>query len=87
MYHDPVLLRESIEGLNLKKGGTYVDITYGGGGHSREILKNLHDGSLIAFDQDQDALANKLDDAPTDINPSEFQVYEKLPETLQSPAR
>lgn len=62
MYHNPVLLRESIEGLNLKKGGTYVDITFGGGGHSREILNNLQEGSLIAFDQDQDALANKIDD-------------------------
>ena len=63
MYHNPVLLRECIEGLNLKKGGTYVDITYGGGGHSKKILKNLHEGSLIAFDQDQDALANKIDDS------------------------
>jgi 16S rRNA (cytosine1402-N4)-methyltransferase len=62
MYHDPVLLNESIEGLNIKEGGIYVDTTYGGGGHSNEILKRLGKGSLIAFDQDKDALANKPDD-------------------------
>lgn len=62
MYHDPVLLTESIEGLNIKEGGIYVDTTYGGGGHSSEILKRLKNGSLIAFDQDRDALANKPDD-------------------------
>ncbi len=63
MYHDPVLLSESIEGLNIKEGGTYIDTTYGGGGHSREILKKIGNGSLIAFDQDKDALANKPDDS------------------------
>jgi 16S rRNA (cytosine1402-N4)-methyltransferase len=62
MYHEPVLLTESIDGLNIKKGGIYVDATYGGGGHSFEILKYLGDGSLIAFDQDEEALKNKLDD-------------------------
>jgi len=63
MYHDPVLLKESIEGLNIKEGGIYVDTTYGGGGHSREILERLGNGSLIAFDQDKDALENKPDDS------------------------
>jgi 16S rRNA (cytosine1402-N4)-methyltransferase len=62
MYHQPVLLKESIEGLKIKKGGTYVDSTYGGGGHSQEILKHIGEGSLIAFDQDQDAMKNKLED-------------------------
>lgn len=62
MYHQPVLLSESIEGLKLKKGGIYIDATYGGGGHSREILKHIGEGSLIAFDQDEDAIKNKLDD-------------------------
>ena len=62
MYHNPVLLNESIDGLNIRPGGIYVDVTYGGGGHSQEILKQLTQGRLIGFDQDQDALANKIDD-------------------------
>jgi 16S rRNA (cytosine1402-N4)-methyltransferase len=63
MYHQPVLLKESIYGLNIKQNGIYVDATFGGGGHSAEILKRLSSkGSLIAFDQDQDALKNKPDD-------------------------
>ena len=61
-YHVPVLLRESIEGLNIKPNGVYVDVTYGSGGHSIEIIKNLDTGKLIAFDQDEDALQNKIDD-------------------------
>lgn len=62
MYHEPVLLKESVDGLNIKKDGIYVDATFGGGGHSGAILKKLEKGSLIAFDQDKDALANKPDD-------------------------
>ncbi len=62
MYHEPVLLKESIAGLNIKGEGIYIDATYGGGGHSREILKHIDKGSLIAFDQDQDALKNEADD-------------------------
>lgn len=63
MYHNPVLLRESVEGLNIKKDGTYVDVTFGGGGHSQEILKRLgSEGRLFAFDQDEDALENSIDD-------------------------
>ncbi len=62
-YHIPVLLKECIEGLNIKPDGVYVDVTFGGGGHSREILKNLgENGVLIAFDQDPDAQRNKIDD-------------------------
>ncbi|MHA4894698.1 16S rRNA (cytosine(1402)-N(4))-methyltransferase RsmH [Pedobacter sp. PWIIR3] len=62
-YHVPVLLEECIAGLLIKPDGVYVDVTFGGGGHSREILKNLNqDGVLIAFDQDPDAQRNKIDD-------------------------
>lgn len=62
-YHVPVLLQECIDGLNIKPAGVYVDVTFGGGGHSKEILKNLgKDGVLIAFDQDPDAQRNKIED-------------------------
>jgi len=62
-YHVPVMLKECIEGLAINPSGVYVDVTFGGGGHSREILKNLgKDGILIAFDQDPDAQRNKIDD-------------------------
>lgn len=61
-YHQPVLLQESVEGLNIDPSGYYVDVTFGGGGHSREILKYLKGGKLLAFDQDQDAVANVPDD-------------------------
>ncbi|NAY92368.1 16S rRNA (cytosine(1402)-N(4))-methyltransferase RsmH [Muricauda sp. JGD-17] len=62
-YHNPVLLKESVNGLAVKENGVYVDVTFGGGGHSKEILKRLGiDGKLFAFDQDEDALANALDD-------------------------
>jgi 16S rRNA (cytosine1402-N4)-methyltransferase len=63
MYHNPVLLKESVDGLNIKKDGVYVDVTFGGGGHSKEILGRLGDeGKLFAFDQDEDALENTIDD-------------------------
>lgn len=62
-YHNPVLLKETVDGLNLKEDGVYVDVTFGGGGHSREILSRLGpDGKLFAFDQDPDALENAIDD-------------------------
>ncbi len=61
-YHTPVLLEESIDGLNLQPNGIYVDVTYGGGGHSRLILEKLKGGKLVAFDQDEDALLNVIDD-------------------------
>lgn len=62
-YHNPVLLQESVDGLNIKPNGVYVDVTFGGGGHSSEILRRLGgDGKLFAFDQDEDALQNALDD-------------------------
>jgi 16S rRNA (cytosine1402-N4)-methyltransferase len=62
-YHEPVLLTEAIEALDVKPGGIYIDATFGGGGHSEEILKKLKTGRLIAFDQDADAIANKSADA------------------------
>ena len=62
-YHNPVLLKESVDGLGIKPDGIYVDVTFGGGGHSREILSRLGpQGKLFAFDQDQDALANAIAD-------------------------
>ena len=62
VYHIPALLKESIDGLNIQPDGIYVDVTFGGGGHSMEILKRLKTGKLIAFDQDDDARSN----APVD---------------------
>lgn len=62
MYHIPVLLNESIEGLNIKSDGIYVDATFGGGGHSFEILNQLGNGKLFAFDVDEDARANVIKD-------------------------
>lgn len=62
-YHVPVMLQECLDGLAINPSGVYVDVTFGGGGHSREILKKLgKDGVLIAFDQDPDAQRNKIDD-------------------------
>ena len=62
-YHNPVLLNDTVEGLNIKEDGVYVDVTFGGGGHSRKILESLGPkGRLIAFDQDKDALLNTIDD-------------------------
>jgi len=62
-YHNPVLLHPTVDGLNIKPDGVYVDVTFGGGGHSKEILKRLGpNGKLFAFDQDEDALANALPD-------------------------
>ncbi|HEA30906.1 MAG TPA: 16S rRNA (cytosine(1402)-N(4))-methyltransferase RsmH [Leeuwenhoekiella sp.] len=62
-YHNPVLLQESVDGLAIKPDGTYVDVTFGGGGHSQEMLKQLGTkGRLYAFDQDRDALLNTIPD-------------------------
>ncbi len=63
-YHNPVLLQESVQALAIKKDGIYVDVTFGGGGHSKEILNQLgKNGKLFAFDQDADALQNTIDDS------------------------
>jgi len=61
-YHNPVLLKECIEGLRINPNGIYVDVTFGGGGHSNEILKNLDNGMLYAFDRDSDVLQNLPND-------------------------
>ena len=62
-YHNPVLLKETVDGLDIKPDGIYVDVTFGGGGHSKEILKRLgENGKLFAFDQDPDALENDIKD-------------------------
>lgn len=73
IYHDPVLLNACIEGLRINPSGTYIDVTFGGGGHSREILKHLGpDGKLFAFDQDNDAAANAPDDDRFTLIPHNF---------------
>jgi 16S rRNA (cytosine1402-N4)-methyltransferase len=71
-YHTPVLLHDCIEGLNIIPGGIYVDVTYGGGGHSKEILKSLGEGKLFAFDQDQDAAVNATGDKRLVFIPGNF---------------
>ena len=63
-YHKPVLLTETVDGLNVKPDGIYVDVTFGGGGHSKEILNRLgKEGRLVAFDQDEDSLVNQINDS------------------------
>jgi 16S rRNA (cytosine1402-N4)-methyltransferase len=87
MYHNPVLLNKSIEGLNISEKGIYVDATFGGGGHSRAILSRLGDeGSLVVFDQDSDAEANVPDDPRLIFVNQNFRylknflrLYDKLP--------
>lgn len=62
-YHIPVMLQQTVDGLDIRPGGTYVDLTFGGGGHSREILRRLgDDGRLFGFDQDLDAMKGALQD-------------------------
>ncbi len=81
MYHRAVLLNESIEGLNIIDGGTYVDATYGGGGHSNAILEKLKGGRLIAFDQDKDAFENMGSDSRLELIHSNFRfIQEQLAE-------
>ncbi|MEJ5316545.1 MAG: 16S rRNA (cytosine(1402)-N(4))-methyltransferase RsmH [Tenuifilum sp.] len=75
-YHVPVLLTESIEGLNISPNGVYVDLTFGGGGHSRAILEKLgRKGRLIAFDQDEEALKNAIDDSRFMLIRSNFRYF------------
>lgn len=79
MYHEPVLLHESIEGLAIKPEGIYVDVTFGGGGHSAEIIKKLKSGHLYAFDQDEDARNNaeKLDGEKLTFIESNFRYMKR----------
>tara|TARA_R110002012_G_scaffold312248_1_gene522803 strand:+ start:385239 stop:386135 length:897 start_codon:yes stop_codon:yes gene_type:complete len=78
-YHNPVLLKETVDGLNIKEDGVYVDVTFGGGGHSKEILKRLgKDGKLFAFDQDPDALENTIDDERFTLIHENFQFMKRF---------
>ncbi|MCO5724763.1 16S rRNA (cytosine(1402)-N(4))-methyltransferase RsmH [Robiginitalea marina] len=77
-YHRPVLLKESVDGLAVREDGVYVDITFGGGGHSREILERLGPGGrLIAFDQDEEALKNRPEDARIQIVNANFRFIKQ----------
>ena len=78
MYHSSVLLKESVDGLTIKPNGVYVDVTFGGGGHSKEILKRLgEDGRLFAFDQDEDAQRNTIDDDRFTLIPQNFRFIKR----------
>lgn len=78
-YHNPVLLKESIDALEIKPDGVYVDVTFGGGGHSKEILSRLgSDGRLFAFDQDPDAHENAIDDERFTLIPQNFRYIERF---------
>lgn len=78
MYHNPVLLNECIDGLNIKPGGIYVDVTFGGGGHSRAILEHLKDGHLYAFDQDAAAAQNAFVDERFTFIPQNFRYMKNF---------
>lgn len=77
VYHVPVMLNQSVDGLSVRKGGVYVDVTFGGGGHSREILRRMDsDGRLFGFDQDSDAAANVPQDGRFTFVLSNFRYIE-----------
>jgi 16S rRNA (cytosine1402-N4)-methyltransferase len=78
-YHNPVMLQETVAGLAIDPKGIYVDVTFGGGGHSKEILRQLGpQGRLFAFDQDKDALANTLADARFTLIPENFRFIKQF---------
>jgi 16S rRNA (cytosine1402-N4)-methyltransferase len=78
-YHNPVMLQECINGLAIKPDGTYIDVTFGGGGHSREIIKHLGvDGKLIAFDQDADAQVNSIADERFELIDQNFRYLKNF---------
>jgi len=78
-YHNPVLLKESVDALSIKEDGVYVDVTFGGGGHSREILSRLgENGKLFGFDQDPDALGNVIDDERFVLIPENFRYITRF---------
>ena len=78
-YHNPVLLKETVNGLAIKEDGVYVDVTFGGGGHSKEILNRLGGkGKLYAFDQDQDAQQNSIDDERFVLIPENFRFIRRF---------
>ena len=78
MYHEPVMLRECLEGLNIRPEGVYADVTFGGGGHSRAIMQRLSTGHLYAFDQDQDAANNVIDDERFTFIPQTFRYFKNF---------
>ena len=78
-YHNPVLLHETVDGLNIKPDGIYVDVTFGGGGHSREIMKQLGpNGKLFGFEQDEDARANTINDERFVLIPENFRFIKRF---------
>ena len=78
-YHTPVMLQECIEAMNIRPDGTYVDVTFGGGGHSREIMKHLGEGGrLLAFDQDADAQQNAIDDERFELVDQNFRFLKNF---------
>jgi len=78
-YHNPVLLNETVDGLDIKPNGIYVDVTFGGGGHSKEILNRLGpDGKLFGFDQDEDAFENALADERFVLIPENFRYIKRF---------
>jgi 16S rRNA (cytosine1402-N4)-methyltransferase len=84
MYHNPVMLKESLEGLNIKPDGVYIDVTFGGGGHSRAILRQLKGGTLYAFDQDTDAQAQVVEHPNLIFTRANFQFVEQYLKLLQA---
>lgn len=84
VYHKPVMLAESVRGLNIQPEGRYVDVTFGGGGHSGEILSQLTSGHLYAFDQDADARANGYADPRFTLIPSNFRFLRDRLEELKA---
>ena len=87
MYHDPVMLSECIGGLDIRPDGVYVDVTFGGGGHSRAILERLTTGRLYAFDQDEDAAANAFDDERFTFIPQNFKYFKNFIQLYQGGAK
>jgi len=78
-YHNPVLLKETVDGLDIKSDGVYVDVTFGGGGHSKEIISRLGpNGKLFGFDQDEDAQANVLEDERFTLIPENFRFIKRF---------
>lgn len=78
MYHNPVMLDECVKGLNINPEGSYADVTFGGGGHSRAILDRLTTGHLYAFDQDDDAAQNAFDDPRFTFIPQNFKYFKNF---------
>ena len=84
MYHEPVMLNERLEGLNLRPDGIYADVTFGGGGHARAILDRLTTGHLYAFDQDGDAARNAFDDPRFTFIPQNFKYFKNFVQLYHS---